>query len=514
MALGGAWAGTRKDRNQPRTWANGIAGSADEDLLDDLPALRRRSRQLVRDNPLAGGALNVAVKHVVGTGLSMRSQLDREILGWDEERASAWQERTNRLFDMWCRSKASDVTLHQDFWELQDLAFRTTLESGDALAIFAFRKHPSSHWGTCIQLVEGDRLCNKDNAQDTKTLAGGVVLDGDGLAEVGYHIRDQHPGARLGTQGKATWTIRNALTPSGRRLVQHLYMKLRPDQHRGVPYLAPVIESLKDLGDYTDGELRAAVVSGLYTVGIKSPAARDDFGNPIPLADEQENDKADELELGYGAILRLDAGEEFDTTTPGRPNAAFDPFVMAVYRQIGTFLEIPYPVLIQHFTENYNAIRGSLLELMKFVKRRRAWLVSNFCQPAYEAWLEEAVAQGDIQAPGFFDQPLLRMAFCGALWVGDAMGHVDLLKEVNAWKTASQETFTTKDEATSALFGGDYGRNVEIRGREIKKEVAAGIPQPPPPGAPGQGFPPAPQPEPSQDPKPAQDGAKPKKENP
>ncbi len=43
----------------------------------------------------------------------------------------------------------------------------------------------------------------------------------------------------------------------------------RPGQRRGVPVLAPVIEALKQLGRYTDAELVAAVVSGLFTVFVK-----------------------------------------------------------------------------------------------------------------------------------------------------------------------------------------------------------------------------------------------------
>lgn len=478
LALSGAWAGTRTNRNKVRAWSGGVPGSADEDLLDDLPTLRGRSRQLARDNALAAGALNVAVKHVVGSGLSMRSEVDREILGWTPERATAWQDRTNRLFDMWCRSKACDLTLHQDFWELQDLAFRTTLESGDGLASFGWREHPSSPWATCIQIIEGDRICNKDGVRDTETLAGGVLLDkaNGGMAKA-YQVRNQHPGSRAGAANKGTWSTLPAFSSRGRRLVSHLFIRTRPDQHRGFPYLSVAIEPLKDLGEYTDGELRAAVVSGLYAVAITSPAALDEDGKPLP-----PTDGTDEFELGYGSTQVLEPGEKIESTTPGRPNQAFDPFVLAILRQIGAALEIPYAILIQHFTENYSAARAALLEMAKFVRRRRAWLAAAFCQPAYEAWLEEAISRGDVEAPGFLESPLLRMAYCGAAWIGDSPGMVDPLKEVNAYKVAVDNLFATRDQATSALFGGDFARNVEVRGREAAMEKAAGLAAAPPKG--------------------------------
>ena len=48
----------------------------------------------------------------------------------------------------------------------------------------------------------------------------------------------------------------------------------RPAQRRGVPLLAPVLESMKQLSRYSDAELTAALVSSMFTVFIttKSPA--------------------------------------------------------------------------------------------------------------------------------------------------------------------------------------------------------------------------------------------------
>jgi capsid protein len=64
---------------------------------------------------------------------------------------------------------------------------------------------------------------------------------------------------------KSAWTWKQLdlySKKSGAPLVLHLFDKVRPGQSRGVPYLAPVIELIKQLGRYTDAEVMAAVVSG------------------------------------------------------------------------------------------------------------------------------------------------------------------------------------------------------------------------------------------------------------
>lgn len=223
-------------------------------------------------------------------------------------------------------------------------------------------------------------------------------------------------------------------TTTGRRNVLHIMADVeRPAQRRGVPMLAPVIEALKQLSRYSEAELMAAVVSGMFTVFVKSNTPDSPLAtafNPAMQVDKDPN----AYEMGNGSIVALDEGEEVQIADPSRPNPNFDPFVIAICRQIGAALEIPYELLVKNFTASYSASRASLLEAWKMFRMRREWLVGNFCQPIYEEWLTEAVLKGRVQAPGFFDDPAIRAAWCGAEWFGDAQGQLDPLKEANAAK--------------------------------------------------------------------------------
>jgi len=455
-AVAGQWLAGRTDRRPTKNW-NPISGSADADILYDLPKMRDRSRDLTRNNPLALGAINTVVSAAVGTGLVLRSRVNAEVLGMTDDEAQQWQREAECEFRAWAENpSACDAARTLDFYAMQALAFRSALESGDVFALLPMVPRAVSHYEIKVHLIEADRVCNERYARDTDTLAGGVRMDSMG-APVGYDILRQHPGGFSLVQG--TWdTIPAFGAKSGRRNVLHLFDKRRPGQTRGFPYLAPVVEAFRQLGNYTDAEITAAIVSGMFTVMVETPEGNGletEMGVPASTATP-----GSEMKLGAGAIVDLAPGEKVNFANPSRPNTAFDPFVQAILRQIGAALEIPFELLIKHFTASYSAARASLLEAWRFFKGRRAWLAAMFCQPIYEAFLEEAVASGRIAAPGFFDDPALRMAYCGSEWIGDSPGQIDPLKEVQAARERLDLLLTSRTDETTALTGGDWSDTV------------------------------------------------------
>ncbi|MGE8334848.1 phage portal protein, partial [Pseudomonas laurylsulfatiphila] len=90
MTAMGGYSGASKRKRSLSAW-NPSAGSAAADLLPDLPTLRERCRDLERNNPIGGGAINTVVTKTVGTGLALKSVVNRQILGWDEDTARDWQ---------------------------------------------------------------------------------------------------------------------------------------------------------------------------------------------------------------------------------------------------------------------------------------------------------------------------------------------------------------------------------------------------------------------------------------
>ncbi|OLS34209.1 phage portal protein [Alkalihalophilus pseudofirmus] len=441
------------------------SGSVTEDVEYNIPKLRERSRDLYMGAPLATGALKTIRTNVIGAGLKLNAQLDYEYLGMSQEEADKWETDVERLFTLWAESVHCDAQRMNNFYELQQLAILSWLMSGDSIALLPIKPRPNMPIDLRVQIVESDRVATPmdKSLKDGNQIVNGVEIDRFGEV-VAYYIAQSHPS--ISAFKKNDWKrIRKFGAETGRPNVIHLMETERPEQRRGVPLLAPVIESLKQLSRYSEAELMSAVVSGMYTVFIKTE--NPDEGSPLgeAISEQEQVDQFDEssYELGNGSIVALGENESIQESNPGRPNTAFDGFVTSICRQIGSAIEVPYELLLKHFTSSYSASRAALLEAWKMFKMRRSWMASGFCQPIYEEFLAEAIGKGLINAPGFFTDPLARKAYCGAEWNGPSQGQLDPLKEVNAAQRRVENGFSTRTKETVELGNGDFFRNNRLR---------------------------------------------------
>ena len=449
---------------------NYAGGSWREDISDNLSVLRQRSRDLYMGVPIATGAVKTMRTNIVGRGLMLKPMVDSEALGISKEEARELEKKIMWEWALWAESPDCDMQRLDNFYELQQLAFLEWLASGDTLALLPIKPRLNQPYDLRIQLIEADRLSSPDyfDTLDNK-IVGGVEVDASGEV-VAYHFSKHHPLSYAQTYME--WQRVEAYgAKTGRRNVLHLMNRERIDQRRGVPFLAPVIEALKQLGRYTDAELVAAVVSGMFAVFIEKTddSSEDAIGTVIP--DEQQVDAEDEttVELAPGAVIDLGEGEKAHDVNPGRPNSNFNGFVEAICRQIGAALELPYELLLKCFNASYSASRGALEEAWKMFKMYRSWMANDFCQPIYEEWLAEAVAKGRIKAPGFFSDPVRHKAYCKAQWNGPARGLLNPVQEVNAAEKRVQNGFSTRSAETMEMAGGDYYSNCE----QLKQEEEA-----------------------------------------
>jgi lambda family phage portal protein len=374
-----------------------------------------------------------------------------------------WEAKASREWLLFSESKFCSVNRKHNFREYQSLALLSTLVRGDS---FTLTPELPIKWGfpykLRVQLVEADRVCNKDNAPDSPTLSGGIATDENGALK-DVHILQTHPGARYAIGSE--WDIVPFFgAKTGRKNVLHLYHTIRGDQSRGVPDLAPVIEGLKQFGTLTQATVDAAVIQTFLSVFIETP---DGEGLDLPVAGSSTS-ASPALKLESAAVIDLAPGEVPHMLNPTHPNSNYGGFSKEFYTQIGAALGIPHELLIKHFQASYSAAQAALLEAWRFFSARRSWLIDNLCQPVYELWLAEAIFSGRLSAPGFFTDPIIRAAYSAADWVGPPRGHIrddvqnkaDGYAEDRGWKTNAHNCQER---------GGTFERNH----RQRKKEVAA-----------------------------------------
>lgn len=445
------------------------------DINENNQTMRQRSRILYMSSPIATAALKRQRTNVVGSGLKLKSTINREALGMTPEAAEAWQKRVEAEFALWAeRKNACDDTGINDFYGLQQLVMLSWPMSGDVFALVRQREAtPLMPYGLRLHIVEADRVRTPPSADDVyvqsttgKTADGHTIYDGVEVDKAGrivaYHIANTYPGESFATPTEFV-RVQAYGDKTGLPNVLHIMDTERPDQYRGVPYLAQVMEPLLQMRRYTESELMAALVQSFYTAFVKTEAGANDMPYNEVGGDGQTEVSRDpnEYELGPATINVMEPGESVEFGSPTHPNTGFDVFMRAMCEQVGAALEMPADLLVMAFNSSYSASRAALLEAWKAFRMRREWLVADFCKPVYEIWLTEAVARGRISAPGFLTDPVIRQAYLASEWIGPSQGQLDPTKEVAAAVQAIENGLSTREAEAIKLNGSQYASNVD-----------------------------------------------------
>lgn len=472
------WRGASRVLRSMASWIPGL-GSPRRDLNSgERSMLVARSRDAMRNHLVARAAIMRLRTNVVGTGLVCRAQVDHEALGLDALEAERLNAALDRLWSLYADDpRECDAEASLNHYQLQALVLVSALVGGDVFVATPDAEREGCLYSTRLQLIETDRVSNPGGMLDSERLVDGVEFDALG-APVAYHVCTGYAN-ELNRRTPLTWQRLPAFgATTGRRRVLHVMAdKERPGQKRGAPYLSPVLEPLQKLERYSSAELMAAVISAMFTVFIKKNSDFDTGNLPLAALGDERTDLAAEpgdLQLGEGAVVDLGRGEEPVIANPARPNAQFDPFFMAVVKEIGAALELPADELLLQYNSSYSAARAAMLQAWRFYSLRRWWLTCDFCQPSRELVIDEAVARGLIDLPGYAD-PARRKAYCQAIWIGPARGAIDELKEANAAGKRIEIGVSNETLETAAMTGEPWQQVYRQRLREVEQRRAAGL---------------------------------------
>ena len=467
------------------TWAEKYHShslSAKSDIEENRKTLRERTRDLSMNAPLATAAVVSTRTNCVGSGLVPKPKINYGLLGIEKEAAEELQTKIKNEFALWAESTLCDASDQNNFYELQQIAFLDWLKNGEEFALIRYDEElPYMPYRLRIKLVEADRVCVEESfgeydgcdrqLKNGNTVMNGIEIDPGGKV-VAYHICSVHPGEY--TAKKLEWTrVEKRGKKTGNPNVLHIFNAERAEQYRGVPFLAPVIETIKQLSRYTEAEIMAAVLNAMLAIFITSKSGEEVGGYEGVVEGEDRRGGEGKAEIGAGTLTYLGEGEDVKPVESKHPSGNYDAFVRAMSMQIGAALEIAPEILLKKFGQNFSASKGALNETWKAYSMRRKWFVNDFCQEVYGLWFAEAVSKGRIDAPGFFEDPIIRKAYTRATWNGPAQGNLDPVKEVSASVKRIENGLSTREDECAMINGSDYEDNVRTLIGENEKLAEA-----------------------------------------
>lgn len=415
-----------------------------------IEVLKDRSRQAVRNNPHAANAINRWVSEAIGRGIRPLSQ----------HPDTAIRTHLHDRFERW--SRTCDVYGKLNFYGLQALAFRSVAEAGEVLSRFWLRSNKKAPIPLQLQLMEGDQLpiymltFNAKSGYDDVT-AGNTVREGieftPEMEIAAYHIYREHPYDTSFFTSVAFETIRVAADD-----MVHVFNPLRPGQFRGIPWLTCVIAELYELEQYTDAALLAKKLTAMLVGFIETPDGADSqvFGEK-----NQGGDSHSDAFLEPGTLNYLRSGEKVTFTQPPT-DANHDAFVADRLRSIAAGCGLTYELLTGDLRRvNMSSIRTGALAFRRACEQlQRNMFAFQFCQPVWNRFLLEGVLSGDLDLPGYEDDPY---QYENVKWVTPGWPWMDPSKDIEAAKSAVRGGLGSR-----ARFVAGQGEDVE----EIDQEIA------------------------------------------
>lgn len=434
-----------------------FAHSADATILADREIIAARAADLVRNDGMIKNGLDILCDTVIGPGLRFRCTPDYRALGIPKEAADHFGDQVKRALRMWGQSSdhTNDAQLKLSWGSQQRLAFRTMLVNGDALAVLRYRPD-HGRLGTCIQLINPDRLQTPVQFRFFDDyIRGGVQIDDLGAA-VGYHILPNHPSdLRRGTWRRWTDTPQfyPRWTDNGLRLVVHAFESEKEDQNRGVSVFAQSIIIANQMKTYREAELQSAQVLSHFPAVIKSEygqqSAFQALGgmptNQMPShgldwntwnTARSEFHKENHVTFGGTRIPHLFPGEQIDWVTQQREASAFINFTDVTSRIVAAGLGMSWEQFLGDYSKiNFSSARMSQQSSWRAFQRRRDLFAEHFCLPVIERVVAEAIAVGLIDwNPAWPDFEVFASDWLRGRFIGPAKPQADPQKEMEMYR--------------------------------------------------------------------------------
>jgi lambda family phage portal protein len=439
---------------------NPANSSADKELESSLTVLRNRSRSLVRDAPYAKRTKVVIVNNVIGNGIPFQAQVRTN----DGKLTKRVNDGIERAWCEWTEAPNCHTGGALHFHDLERAAFGQIFEAGEVFHRMHMRAFGESPIRIALEMVEAERLADQfafpGTVNPNHVVRMGVEVDRFHRAQA-YWLRQNHPNTfETGHYGLAEQIERVTADQ-----IMHLRVIDRWPQTRGEPWMHAVIRKLNDMDGYSEAEIVAARAAANYLASIETPDGQ------TTLLDEQAADGSSELPLEPGEVRRMGPGEKLNFHAPNRPNAAMDPFMRMMLREVAAGAGVSYESVSRDYSQsNYSSSRLALLEDRDLWRVHQGLWLRSFRVPFHRIWLRQAVLARAIPEISIEAYALDPKKFEAAMFKPRGWSWVDPTKEVAAYKSAVRAGFMTVADVI-ALTGGGQDLEQVLDGREQELEM-------------------------------------------
>lgn len=403
--------------------------SADTELLGNLPLLRARSRQLVRDNPFAVQAVRVIRNNVIGEGVGMQAQVKSAggalQKGINDSIEDAWRA--------WCDRDSCHTAGILGFADIEQMALVQLVTSGEFIARKVRQPFGRSRIPLALEVIEADRLL--DNWQTARAPNGNAIRMGVEVDQWGrpaaYWFSPNHPGDQQFRTFEASQLMRVPASD-----IVHLYVCSRWPQTRGEPWFHATMRSLHDEGGLTESETVKARAAANIVGFIKSPE---------PMAADGTIAGRQIIDTEPGQWQKLLPGEEVAGMSGYAPNPSLDPFLRFMVRKMAIGVGISYESLSRDYTTaTYSSARMALLEDRALYRVLQGFFCRNFRADVHREFMDAAVLVGAVKAGAdYYTNPAkyqaVRFKPRGWSWI-------DPTKEEAAYAAAVRDGFMTQGD--------------------------------------------------------------------
>lgn len=396
---------------------NASDSSVNTEVKDGAKLLRKRARDLRRNNPYAARAVQVITSNTVGTGIkpSIHGQNQR-LLKTAEMKWKAWAEASN----------ACDYDGRNNIYGLQAVVMDAVAESGECYIIRHRRSASVGQVPLQLQVLEADYLDNnhKEDLPNRNKIRQGIEYDPTGR-RLAYHFFRHHPG------DNEQFLQEKIRVPASR--VLHCYKQSRPGQARGVTFLHPVMIRLRELDVFQDASLRKQQVAACFSAFLYNAT-----GDSLDTIDTPKSEYELLEKLDTGTIQELPPGFDIKFASPPSIDFYAD-FVKQELMAIAAGLGITYEAMTQDYGNvNFSSGRMGFLEFQRNIKRwQDEILIGQFMSPLFD-WFLDA-----LQFATPTDMNAMNLE---ASWTVPAREMIDPSKEVPANRDAVRAGFKTLSE--------------------------------------------------------------------